>query len=328
MNNLYQKKSVWIFNISRYFEIWFVYDQVTNYLENESSALHSGEKSVKLPARRCQVEQSCSRSLLVHWAVVDQETKFCWTLWVRMIKLQERDMCAKWNKSTPLLVHMSNVDNSLSATVRYIFTSKTGLFHAPSTLMTILTKNMYNFDSYFTIFYIVEFCFTIFDQDSNRDNPRDIWFDLTWQLRVTLDCICNSHDVFYMRSSPFKQFWQYPCLVHGISPLFWREHLDPWWARSKLGGGKFLPNVAPSRQNIFAQQRSSPNWNPSFASLCAVGAQKSWQAYKLQTALRALGWVASSCCGTGHTSLQWIGCISMCTLHVALVCCLSRIVPE
>ena len=186
----------------------------------------------------------------------------------------------------------------------------------------------YNFDSYFTIFYIVEFCFTIFDQDSNRDNPRDIWFDLTWQLRVTLDCIRNSHDVFYMRSSPSKQFWQYPCLVHGISPLFWREHLDPWWARSKLGGGKFLPNVAPSRQNIFAQQRSSPNWNPSFASLCAVGAQKSWQAYKLQTALRALGWVASSCCGTGHTSLQWIGCISMCTLHVAQLCCLSRIVLE
>ena len=66
---------------------------------------------------------------------------------VRMIKLQERDMCAKWNKSTPLLVHMSNVLNSLSATFRYIFSSKTGLFHAPSTFMTILTKNKKNLPS-------------------------------------------------------------------------------------------------------------------------------------------------------------------------------------
>ena len=93
--------------------------------------------------------KSPSPSLLVLWAGVDQETQVSLSIGNKSsfehsghwIKLQERDMCAKWNKSTPLLVHMSNVLNSLSATFRYIFSSKTGLFHAPSTFMTILTKN-------------------------------------------------------------------------------------------------------------------------------------------------------------------------------------------
>ena len=197
MNNLYQKKSVWIFNISRYFEIWFVYDQVTNYLENEASALHSGEKSVKLTACRCQVEQSCSRSPLVHWAAVDQETKFHGT----KVLLGENDQITRARH----VCQVKQVDSSACPHV------KCGQFTLSYSQIHIHLKNRlisctkyindnfdkkYNFDSYFTICDIVEFCFIIFDQDSNRDNLRDIWFDLTWQLRVTLDCICNSHDVF------------------------------------------------------------------------------------------------------------------------------------